>query len=88
MVNIGRGEVVQRLVHALVVVVLHKLAELVIQMPGQIIVLQIDDVFHGAMIAFNLALGHGMIRSRANMLDMVALEILFELIRNKAGAII
>ena len=52
--------------HAMVVVVSHKLAELLLQLPGQIIVIQIDDVFHGAVIALDLALGYSVIGSAIN----------------------
>jgi hypothetical protein len=87
-IYIGWGEVVQRLVYSLVVVILHKLTDLVLQLPGQIIVLQIDDIFHGAVIPFDFALGHGVIGPGPSVLDAVFTKINSQCSCKIAGSVI
>jgi len=75
-------------VHSLVIVVLYKLAHLVLQLPGQVIVFQIDGVFHGAVIPLNLALGHGVIGSAPGVLHAVLIKINPQFFCKIAGAVI
>src|SRR5829696_8260215 len=56
-VDVGRGEIVQALVSAGVVVVLDKGAHLRLELAGQVIVLQQDAVLERLMPALDLALG-------------------------------
>jgi hypothetical protein len=40
--------------------------------------LQLDDVLERSVVAFDFALGHGMIGSATNVFDMLAFEELLE----------
>jgi hypothetical protein len=72
-INIRRGEIVQGLVLARVVVVVHKAGDLGFKFGGEEIILQVHNVLHRTVVAFNLALGHRMVGSRAGMFSMPVL---------------
>ena len=69
-VDIGRCDVLERLVVAVVVVVIHKAGDLFFQLLGVIVMLQRHQVFHGPVIALDLALGHRVIRGAPDMADV------------------
>ena len=73
-VNISRGEIVQGLVVTLVVVMLDERGNGLFELPGEIVVLQANNVFERAMPALNLALGHGMVGLSARVLHPLAFE--------------
>ena len=50
MVDVGGREVVRGLVHPVVVVIIHDALYLVFQLPGQIVGVQVDHVFHGPIM--------------------------------------
>jgi hypothetical protein len=60
-VDVGRDQIVDALVVAAVVVVGHEGLDLVFQITGQIIVLQLDAVLDGLVPALDLALDHRMV---------------------------
>ena len=55
--------------HPQVVVIIHDFANLLLKLPGQVIVLQVDNILQGPMIALDLALGHGMIGPASGVAD-------------------
>jgi len=68
-IDIRRGQIVQALVIALVVILLDKLLDLSLQRARQVVILQQDAVLHGLMPALVLALCLGMGGRAADMLD-------------------
>ena len=66
-VNIGRGQIVDTLVIALVVVMIHEGFNAGFKVTREEVVFQQDAVFQGLMPSFNLALGLGMIRCTPEM---------------------
>jgi len=60
-VDVGWDQIVDALVVAAVVVVGHEGLDLVFQITGQIIVLQLDAVLDGLVPALDLALDHRMV---------------------------
>src|SRR3982075_1177304 len=69
-VNVGRGEIVDALVVAAVVVVVDKGRDLGFEVAGQEVVFQQDAVFESLVPALDLALRHWMIRRTAQVLDL------------------
>jgi hypothetical protein len=64
----------QALVISTVVVVLDELADALLKLTRQIIVLQQNPVLHRAVISFDLSLCHRMIRPAADMANAVVIE--------------
>jgi hypothetical protein len=87
-VGVGRGQVVQALVVALVVVVLDEGRDLRLELAGQVVVLEQDPVLQGLMPAFDLALGLRVARRAADMLDAVGIEPLGQLARDVAWPVV
>ena len=50
--------------------------------------IQQDQVLHRPMATFNLPLSHRMIHLRPNMTDLMALEILLQLVGDEAGSVV
>jgi hypothetical protein len=67
--HLWRGEVPQRLMIALRIVVLDEARDRRLQLLGEIVVFQADDILNRAMIAFDFALGLRMIGRAANMVQ-------------------
>ena len=74
-VGIGGCDVVEALVVALVVVMLDEDLDLLFEIAGQEVVLQQHTVFERLMPAFDLALGLGMEGRTANVIHLLAIEI-------------
>jgi hypothetical protein len=68
-VNVGRGEVVDALMVADVVVMLDEGIDLPFEISGQIIVVEQDAVLEGLVPPFDFPLGLRVIRSAAHMLN-------------------
>jgi len=73
-IDIGWRQVVQRLMVAGVVVVLHEVCDSSLQVGWGVVVLQPDDVLHRTVPALDLALSHRVIRRTAHMIHLLALE--------------
>ena len=73
-VDVRRGDVAQRFVVALVVVVVHEAADLPLEVPGVGKVLKLDQVLHRALAALDLGLGHRMVGRPARVLDLPAFQ--------------
>ena len=73
-VGIDRGDVVQALVVATVVVVIDELADLFFQITRQVLVLQQDSVFKRLMPTLDLALGLGMVWSAPHMIHFALFQ--------------
>jgi hypothetical protein len=56
-VNISRSEIVKRFMVALVVVVVHEAGDLNFELGGEIVILQVHNDLHRAVVAFNFPLG-------------------------------
>src|SRR5215467_2275042 len=69
--NIGRGHVVERFVITRGVVVFNKLGNGLLKLPGEVVVVQTDDVLQRTMVALNFALGHGMVRLAVDVLNVL-----------------
>ena len=70
---------------ALGVVIHHKISDSLLQLPRIEVGIQLDDRFHRAVIAFDFALGLGMMRASVNMLHAVRLQIPGQWFRHKGG---
>ena len=73
-IDIGRCEIVEQLVIALVVVIRHETGNLRFKISRKKIILQVHNIFHRAMITPNFALRHRMIRRGMGVLDVPALQ--------------
>ncbi len=73
-VDIGRCQIIQALVIALVIVVRDEGLDLGFEVARQIVVLQQDPVFQGLMPALDLALGLWVIGGAANVLHVSVVE--------------
>ena len=87
-IDISRGQVVQALVVAPVVILLDECLNLGLKRARQVVVFQQDAVLHGLVPAFDLALGLGMGGRAADMLDAMLRQPLGKLIRDKARPVI
>ena len=67
-IYISRGDIVQRFMESLVVVICHPVGDGLLKFFGRVVVLQFDHILHGPMPALDLSLGHRMIRSAVDML--------------------
>ena len=65
------GQIPQRLMIALPIVVFDKPSNRLLQLPGEIVMLQTNHVFNRAVLALNFALSLRMIGRTMNMLDMI-----------------
>ena len=81
-VDVGRGEIVDALVIADVVVVLDEGADLPFEIAGQVIVVEQNAVLQGLVPALDLSLGLGMIRRPAHMLHALTLKPLGQIAGN------
>jgi hypothetical protein len=82
------GDVVQGFVVPVVVIVTHEPCDFLGQFPGEVIVLKLDDIFHGPVIPFDLSLGHRVIGCLSGMSHALLFQINFQLPRKVARAII
>ena len=73
-VHVGRRHVFERLVVTLVIVVVDKISDSLLKLPGEKVVVQADDILQGAMVALDFALGHGMERFATNVGKLMFLE--------------
>ena len=87
-VDIGRREVVDALMVAMVVVVFDEGTDLSFEISGQIVVVEQDAVLQGLMPALDLALRLGMIRSPTHVLHVLALEPGGEIVRDVARSVV
>src|SRR5436305_1105166 len=87
-VDVGRGEIVDALVVAAVVVVVDEGRDLGFEVAGQEVVFQQDAVFESLVPALDLALGHWMIGGAAQVLDLAVVEPLGEIARDVAGPVV
>ncbi len=87
-VDIGRREIAQALVVAVVVVVADKGFDLCFKIAGQIVVFQQDAVLEGMMPSLDLALSLGMIRSAANVLHIAIVEPFRQIAGDITGAVL
>ena len=87
-VGVGWRHVIEALVVAPVVVMLDEGAYRGLQVAGQEVVFQKDAVLQGLMPALDLALGLGMHGSAPDMAHPLGLDIVRQLPRDVAGAIV
>jgi hypothetical protein len=87
-VGIGWCHVVEALVIAPVVVMLDEGADLSLQVVGQEVIFQEDAVLLGLVPALDLALGLGVHRGAPDMAHASGLDIVRQLPRDVAGAIV
>jgi hypothetical protein len=78
-VNIGRRDVVDRFVIALIVVVGDEVPKSGFQLSWEVVVLELDHVLHRPVIALDLALGLRVVRNATGMRHFSLAEILAEL---------
>ncbi len=74
MIDVGRGEVAQALVGTAVVAVLDEAADLFLQIPGQVVVLEQDAVLERLVPALDLALGLWMARRAPDVGHVLVFE--------------
>ena len=84
-VDIGRGEVLQALVIASMVVLIDKGIDLLPEITGQVVVFQQDAVLQGLVPALDLALGWWMIRRASNMIHLLILQPVCQLAGGVTG---
>jgi hypothetical protein len=73
--HIRRGDIPQRLMVALRIVVFDKGGNRLLQLPGKVVMFQTNHVLNRAMIALDFALGLGMVRRAPCMADAVLCQI-------------
>ncbi len=71
-----------------VVVMTYEPADGFFELSGQVVMIQLHDILHRAMIALDLALSLWMIGRSTSMLHLLVLEIRFQLPRHVAGTIV
>ena len=81
-VDIGRGEVLQALVIASMVVLIDKGIDLLPEITGQVVVFQQDAVLQGLVPSLDLPLSLRVIRSAANMIHLSILQPIGQLARD------
>ena len=81
-VNVGRGEVVDALMVADVVVMLDEGIDLPFEISGQIIVVEQDAVLESLVPPFDFPLGLRVIRSAAHMLNALVLQPCGQIVRH------
>jgi hypothetical protein len=94
-IDISRGQIVEALVITPVAILLDKLGDLSLQRARQVVILQQDEVLHGLVPAFDLALGLGMGGRATDMLDAILRQPLGEgvldeprpIVREQSGAL-
>ena len=62
------------------VVVIDEGRDGLLQFPGEVVVVKLDDVLHGAMPALDFALGLRMMNGSTDMGDLVVIEIVSQLV--------
>ena len=87
-VGVCRGDVVEALVVAAVVVVLDEGRDLALEVTGQEVVLEQDPVLEGLVPALDLALGLGMQRGAVDMAHALRLDPFGQLASDVAGTIV
>ena len=87
-VDIGRRQVVQALVVAVMVVVADEVADLELQMARQQVVLEQDAVLQCLVPALDLPLGLGMVSRSTNMLHAVVMKPVGQVGGDVGGAIV
>ena len=73
---------------ALVVVVLDEATDFQFQFTREVVVLEFDHVLHRPVVAFDLSLGHRMIRGSPGVAETSLLEIFLQLTRDRAGTVV
>ena len=73
-VDVGRRQVPQALMVASMIVVIDEAIDVGLEVAGQVIVLEQDAVLQRLMQTLDLALGHRVIGSAANVTHVVAIE--------------
>ncbi len=84
-VGIGRGQIIDALVIAVVVVVIHEGFNAGLKISGEEVVFQQDAILQGLLPSFNLALGLRMIRCAPDMAHALALQPISQITRAIAG---
>jgi len=87
-VHICRCHVVERLMYPLVVVVVYERADLSLELPGNIIVTQLDHIFCRPVIPLDLSLGLRMIRSATGVTHILVSQIIARLPGDVAWSIV
>ncbi len=87
-VDIGRGQIIDALVIAVVVVVIHEGFNAGLKISGEEVVFQQDAVLQGLALSFNLALSLGMIRCTPDMAHALALQPISQITRAIAGPVV
>ena len=79
LIGVGWRHVIQRLVQAPMVAVIDESGDGPFQSPRAVVLLELDHVLHRAVIAFDLALRHRVIRCPTCVRDLVGLQIVRQL---------
>ena len=87
-VGVGRGDVFQTFVVAVVIVMIDELADLVFKITRQIIVLLQDAVLQCVMPTLDLALGLRMIRRTTNVIHVLVLQPISEIAGDVRRAVV
>lgn len=87
-VDIGRGEVLQALVIAPVVVMIDKGIDLMPEITGQVVVFQQDAVLQSLVPSLDLALSLRVIRSASNMIHLPVLQPVGQLAGDVTGPVV
>ena len=80
-VDVSRGEIVEALVIARMVVVHHEGSDLAFEIAGQVVMLEQDSVLERLMPAFDFALGLRMVGRSADMLDVLLVQPISKIAR-------
>ena len=69
--DIGRREIVQRLMIPVVIVVFDECRNRLLQLPGKVMMLQADHILHGPVVALDFALGLRVVGCATGVLEAV-----------------
>ena len=86
--HIGGCDVVERFVIALVVVVGHEIGDGLLEFPGEVEGVELDDGFHRAMIPLDFALGLGMMSPSVNLRDVQRVEVVGQGLGDERRAVV
>ena len=87
-VDIGRGQIIDALVIAVVVVVIHEGFIAGFKISGEEVVIQQEAVLQGLVPSFNLALSLGMIRCAPDMAHALVLQPISQITGDVAGTVV
>lgn len=86
--RIGGRDVVERLMIANMVVVGDEIGDGLLEFPGKVEGVELDDGFHRAMVALDLALGLWMVGTSVNVVDAIGFQVVGQRLGDESRAVV